>query len=70
MFAFTLTLTILATIKVAVIFFCFVVGFLAAIFDVDVPNENDITALKVVKFLFSFILSLGIGIWGWIIILF
>ena len=70
MFAFALTLTILATLRVAIIFFCFVVGFLAAIFDVDVPNENDITTLKVVKLLFSFVFSLGISIWGWIIILF
>ena len=70
MFAFVLTLTILATIKVSAIFFFFVVGFICAVFDVDVPNENDITALKVVKLLFSFVFSLGISIWGWNIILF
>lgn len=68
MFAFTLTLTILATIKVAVISFCFIIGFLCAIFDDDA--DTDVTALQVIKVILSFIFSLAISIWGWIIILF
>lgn len=69
MFAFTLTLTILATIKVAVISFCFIIGFLAAIFNLD-EADTDVTAVQAIKVVISFMLSLGISIWGWIVILF
>lgn len=68
MFAFTLTLTILATSKVAVISFCFIIGFLAAIFNDEA--DTDVTAVQVIKVVISFMLSLGISIWGWIILLF
>lgn len=69
MFAFVLTLTILATVKVAAIFFCFLIGFLAAVFEIDMSDE-DITVAKIIKLIFSFVLSLGVAIWGWIIIIF
>ena len=68
MFAFALTLTILATIKVAVISFCFIIGVLAAIFNDEA--DTDVTAVQAIKVILSFIFSLAISIWGWIILLF